>query len=124
MGDLALPSEVAKSLDAFVDSARTALSPDLASIVLFGSAAEGRLRATSDVNVILVLARFDPTRVDQVREGDLPVVDDRYGDRGAELLSLRDRRRHVGDVHIEDRPVAHRGAIVELAPKRDFGAVR
>jgi len=63
-----LPPEVAQGLEAFVAAAKEALGPDLASVVLFGSAAEGRMRATSDVNVILVLARFDPARVDALRE--------------------------------------------------------
>jgi predicted nucleotidyltransferase len=63
-----LPQAVERTLTAFVGSARSALGPDLKSIVLFGSAAEGRLRKTSDVNVIVVLAAFDPTRLDQLRE--------------------------------------------------------
>ncbi len=68
MSDLNLPADVAKALEDFNASAKEALGPDLVSIVLFGSAAEGRLRATSDVNLILVLARFDPARVDLLRE--------------------------------------------------------
>ncbi len=55
-------------LAAFVDAARDALGSDLRSIVLFGSAAEGKLRATSDVNVVLVLSAFDPAKVDPLRE--------------------------------------------------------
>jgi hypothetical protein len=35
---------------------------------MFGSAAEGRLRATSDVNTLLVLKRFDQAQADQMRE--------------------------------------------------------
>ncbi len=68
MADFELPHEVAKSFADFVESAKSALGPDLVSLVLFGSAAEGRLRATSDVNLIIVLARFDPARVDVLRE--------------------------------------------------------
>ena len=37
-------------------------------MVLYGSAAEGRLRATSDVNVVVVLRRFDRAKVDALRE--------------------------------------------------------
>lgn len=55
-------------LNDFVRAAHTALGDDLLSIVLFGSAAEGRLRPTSDVNVLLLLKRFDRARVDQLRE--------------------------------------------------------
>jgi len=40
----------------------------LRSIVLYGSAAEGRLRATSDVNLLFVLRRFDAAAADQFRE--------------------------------------------------------
>ena len=44
----ALPADVGPFLQRFVDAARGALGADLMSIILFGSAAEGRLRATSD----------------------------------------------------------------------------
>jgi predicted nucleotidyltransferase len=65
---LELPREVSRALGEFVEAARAALGADLVSVVLFGSAAEGRLRATSDVNVILVLARFDVAKIDALRE--------------------------------------------------------
>jgi hypothetical protein len=68
MNDLGLPQDVDRSLAEFVESAKEILGPDLVSVVLFGSAAEGKLRATSDVNLILVLARFDPARIDALRE--------------------------------------------------------
>jgi predicted nucleotidyltransferase len=68
MSDLDLPADVAGPLADFTASAEEALGPDLVSVVLFGSAAEGRLRATSDVNLILVLARFDAARIDRLRE--------------------------------------------------------
>jgi predicted nucleotidyltransferase len=55
-------------LSDLVDAARTALGDDLRSVVLFGSAAEDRLRATSDVNVIFVLRAFELARVDALRE--------------------------------------------------------
>lgn len=63
-----LPPTVTRVLDGFVDAARAALGSDLTSIVLYGSAAEGRLRKTSDLNVIVVLAAFDPAKVDELRE--------------------------------------------------------
>jgi predicted nucleotidyltransferase len=68
MPDTPLPADVAQGLARFVTAAQSALGPDLVSIVLFGSAAEGRMRATSDVNVIVVCARFDPTRLNALRE--------------------------------------------------------
>jgi predicted nucleotidyltransferase len=66
--DDGLPQDVSQGIDAFVTGAKEALGDDLVSVVLFGSAAEGRMRATSDVNLILVLARFTPERVDKLRE--------------------------------------------------------
>lgn len=68
MSDLNVPADVARALEDFTASAKEALGPDLLSVVLFGSAAEGRLRATSDVNLILVLAKFDAARMDALRE--------------------------------------------------------
>jgi predicted nucleotidyltransferase len=63
-----LPTETAGVLKAFVGAAQTSLGADLRSIILFGSAAEGRLRATSDVNLVLVLRRFDRATIDPLRE--------------------------------------------------------
>ena len=63
-----LPDEVGQVLNAFVEAAKNAFGSDLVSVVLFGSAAEARLRATSDVNVLLVLKRFEQARADDVRE--------------------------------------------------------
>ena len=62
-----LPSDVARVVDDFVDAARDALEETLVAIVLYGSAAEGALRASSDVNVIVVLEVFDRARVDRLR---------------------------------------------------------
>lgn len=59
-----LPGDVINVLDQFIIDARATLGPDLDSIVLFGSAAEGRLRPASDINVIVVMNRFDETTVD------------------------------------------------------------
>jgi predicted nucleotidyltransferase len=58
-----LPANVVAILTDFVDAARSALADDLVSVVLFGSAAEGRLKATSDVNLILVLRGFDAEKL-------------------------------------------------------------
>jgi len=68
MSDVGLPRDVELGLQDFVEAAKSALGPDLVSIVLFGSAAEGRLRSTSDVNLIIVLARFERQRIDELRE--------------------------------------------------------
>jgi len=63
-----LPGNIRQNLEIFTASAREACGPDLVSMVLFGSAAEGRLRASSDVNLILVLKQFVPGRIDALRE--------------------------------------------------------
>ena len=68
MDGVALPEDISQPLDTFVQEASAALGDDLVSLVLFGSAAEGRLRATSDINVIVVLKRFSPERIDALRE--------------------------------------------------------
>lgn len=63
-----LPPNVARVLTGFVEQVRTVFSDDLRAIVLYGSGAEGKLRPTSDVNVLLVLSAFDQQRADQLRE--------------------------------------------------------
>jgi len=62
-----LPGDVASVLEQFILDARAALGHDLDSIVLFGSAAEGRLRPASDINVIVVMNRFDKNAVNEWR---------------------------------------------------------
>jgi predicted nucleotidyltransferase len=63
-----LPAAAATVLTDFVAKARESLGADLRSVVLYGSAAEGRLRPTSDLNVIVVLDRFEAARLDPLRE--------------------------------------------------------
>ena len=63
-----LPAKAERVLTSLVDSSRAALGPTLDAIVLFGSAAEGRLRATSDLNLIFVLTAFERERIDALRE--------------------------------------------------------
>jgi hypothetical protein len=57
-----------RGLSDLVAAARQTLGDTLHSIVLYGSAAEGRLRPASDVNVIFVLNRFDSVRSDAFSE--------------------------------------------------------
>lgn len=63
-----LPENVSRALTSFVESAQAAFGDDLKSVVLFGSAAEGSLRPSSDVNLLLLLTKFDAAKADQVRE--------------------------------------------------------
>src|SRR5262245_12306153 len=65
VGDL--PPNVSRVLTTLVDAAVAALGGTLRSIVLFGSAAENRLRSTSDVNVLILVRRFDASSVDALR---------------------------------------------------------
>lgn len=57
-----------QTLSEFIASTRDALGDQLVSALVFGSAATGQLRATSDVNLILVLTQFDHHRLDDLRE--------------------------------------------------------
>jgi predicted nucleotidyltransferase len=63
-----LPPNVGHVLTTFVEEARRAFEKDLRAVVLYGSGAEGKLRPTSDVNVLLVLSEFDQKRADQLRD--------------------------------------------------------
>jgi predicted nucleotidyltransferase len=63
-----LGPNVERALAEFVDSCGACFRDDLLSVVLFGSAAEGRLRATSDVNVLVLLKVFDKAAADRMRE--------------------------------------------------------
>ena len=63
-----LPAHVDRVLEDFMGAARQACGDALHSVVLYGSGAEGRLRATSDVNLILVLTEFTPQMADALRE--------------------------------------------------------
>jgi predicted nucleotidyltransferase len=59
----ALPDPVRAALTTFATVAEQAFGDDLAALILFGSAAEGRLRPTSDVNLIVVLERCAPDKL-------------------------------------------------------------
>jgi len=63
-----LPEPVSQALGLFVDAARAAFGDHLRSVILFGSAAEEKLRATSDVNVLVVVRALDRGQLDAFRE--------------------------------------------------------
>src|ERR1700741_4332168 len=63
-----LPANVNSVLTEFINAAKEAFEDKLQSIVLYGSGAEGKLRPASDVNVIVVLNRFDQDSANQMRE--------------------------------------------------------
>ena len=62
-----LPPQVKQVLDEFLQAARESFGKELLSVVLYGSAAEGKLRATSDVNLVLVLSSFELAKADPLR---------------------------------------------------------
>jgi predicted nucleotidyltransferase len=102
-----LPPNVATLLSEFLKAAQTAYSSDLVSVVLYGSAAEGRMGPASDVNLLLVVrahsaeagARLrDPflaaeaairLRAMFVLESELASVAELFGQKFADI-----RRRH------------------------------
>lgn len=63
-----IPSAVERVLTDLTAAAQTSFQDDLSCLLLFGSAAEGRLRATSDLNLLVVLKRFQPDRANAFRE--------------------------------------------------------
>ena len=63
-----LSEPVRTTLNEFTVAAQQAFAADLLSVVLFGSAAEGRLRPTSDVNIVLVLRQVDAKKLEAIGE--------------------------------------------------------
>lgn len=68
MGDEASSATVEPVLTELVEAARRAFGTGLASVVLFGSGAENRLRASSDVNLMILLERVEQSALDAFRE--------------------------------------------------------
>jgi hypothetical protein len=62
-----LPAATARSVSDFVDAVIGVFGPDLKSVILYGSAADGTLRPTSDVNLLLVLSAFDAAKANAIR---------------------------------------------------------
>ncbi|HWS62482.1 MAG TPA: nucleotidyltransferase domain-containing protein [Steroidobacteraceae bacterium] len=61
----ALPAAVGAWLSQSSQALIDCLGEDLETLILFGSAAEGLMRASSDVNLLVVLRKFDPDRIDR-----------------------------------------------------------
>src|ERR1700722_9434837 len=61
----ALPTAVRAWLSQASQALIESLGGDLEALILFGSAAEGLMRASSDVNLLVVMRRFDPERIDR-----------------------------------------------------------
>jgi predicted nucleotidyltransferase len=63
-----LPADVSEWLSRTSSALVQSFADDLHSLILFGSAAEGRMRASSDVNLLVVLDRLDVVRLNGVAE--------------------------------------------------------
>jgi predicted nucleotidyltransferase len=63
-----MEARVERALERFATQAQAAFGQALASVVLFGSAAEDALRPSSDVNVMVVLRTFDEERAAALRD--------------------------------------------------------
>jgi predicted nucleotidyltransferase len=85
-----------RALDELVRAARRALEDDLLSVVLYGSAAEGRLRPASEVNLLFVFARLDAVRLGRLRE---PLRIAQAAVRLSPMLVLRDELRAACDAY-------------------------
>ena len=63
-----LPPPIARALNDFLAVVEDTFGDRLVSAVLFGSAAEGRVRATSDVNLAIVTRTYTREDADRLRE--------------------------------------------------------
>jgi predicted nucleotidyltransferase len=63
-----LSPAIEQLLSDLAEAAKNCFQEELKSIILFGSGAEGRLRMTSDLNLLFVLRKFEKGRVDAFRE--------------------------------------------------------
>ena len=62
-----LPPVVRGVLDDFLQSAKDALDGTLQSVVLYGSAVDGALSPSSDLNLIFILTSFEKEKLDRLR---------------------------------------------------------
>jgi hypothetical protein len=60
-----LPAPVRAWLSESSQTLINSLGEELEALILFGSAAEGLMRASSDVNLLVILRRFDPERIER-----------------------------------------------------------
>lgn len=63
-----MPDNVSRNLIGFIESVRESFGDDLRSVVLYGSGAEGNLRPSSDINLLVLLSAFDSAKADKLRE--------------------------------------------------------
>ena len=63
-----LPTAISRAINDFLDVVDGTFGDRLVSAVLFGSAAEGRVRATSDVNLAIVTRTYTRDDADRLRE--------------------------------------------------------
>lgn len=63
-----MPDNVSRNLIGFIESVHESFGDDLRSVVLYGSGAEGNLRPSSDINLLVLLSAFDRAKADKLRE--------------------------------------------------------
>jgi predicted nucleotidyltransferase len=63
-----LPTHIKLALEELITAAQKSFGANLRSLVMFGSGAEGRLRATSDVNLLIILKQFEQAQADLFRD--------------------------------------------------------
>jgi predicted nucleotidyltransferase len=63
-----LPEPVSEWLSRVMTQLIEGFAEDLHAVILFGSAADGRMRASSDVNLLVVLRRVNPQAFDAISE--------------------------------------------------------
>jgi predicted nucleotidyltransferase len=86
-----LPDHVRAALEDFIAAAVRASGENLRSAILFGSAAEGQLRPTSDVNLILVFGEARLAELERLR-GDLSFA---HAAIGLEVMFLEEHEIQV-----------------------------
>lgn len=120
---------VRRVVDDAVSALRSAFGDDLVSVVLHGSAAEDRLRASSDVNLLVVLRAFDPARADAARE---PLRAARAAVRLQPMFVLESELAEAassfadkfGDIRTRHVVLAGRDVVASLTPPRASAVAR
>jgi hypothetical protein len=118
-----------RALDGLVSDAKECFGPDLISVTLYGTAAENRLRETSDVNVILVFSNLDSAALERfapklafarasapivamfLKESEIPAA--------VELFAQK-----FSDIHRRHKPLFGRDCFSGAKPSREATILR
>ena len=108
-----LPPPIARALNDFLAVVEDTFGDRLVSAVLFGSAAEGRIRATSDVNLAIVTRTYTREDADWLRE-PLTLA------QAARATVMWSRRNRAGCLFYS--PLVADNGRPPSAPRRTFGS--